>query len=206
MLHRSLAAKGIDPGATGSVGFSDLGASPHRRNIEQLAATGIIEGRSDGTFRPSDPIRRDEMASVLVRLLERRYGHVPPVGPSFGDVDPGSVHAPNISQLVGAGGTQGVSAGRFDPSGRVTRAVDGHVRDARRRRARPIRSDRGAGDRPVRRVASARFGARRADLARVGAPSRWFLALRACSVTVGHDLGPLDRTLRRPPCCAAHGP
>jgi peptidoglycan-N-acetylglucosamine deacetylase len=122
MLHRSLTANGIDPGAAGSVGFSDLGASPHRRNVEQLAATGIIEGRTDGTFRPSDPIRRDQMASVLVRLLERGHGYVPAVGPSFRDVHPDSVHATNVRKLVGAGITRGVSADRFDPFARVTRA------------------------------------------------------------------------------------
>jgi peptidoglycan-N-acetylglucosamine deacetylase len=122
MLHRSLAANGIDPATHGSVGFSDLGTSPHRRNIEQLAATSIIEGRSDGTFRPSAPVRREQMASMLVRLLERGYGHVPPVGPGFRDVDPASVHATNIRKLVGAGVTQGVAADRFDPSASVTRA------------------------------------------------------------------------------------
>jgi peptidoglycan-N-acetylglucosamine deacetylase len=122
MLHRSLVANGIDPGAAGSVGFSDLGTSPHRRNIEQLAATGIIEGRRDGTFRPSDPIRREQMASMLVRLLERGYGHVLPLGPSFRDVDPASVHATSIRKLVGAGVTRGVTGDRFDPAARVTRA------------------------------------------------------------------------------------
>jgi peptidoglycan-N-acetylglucosamine deacetylase len=122
MLHRSLTANGIDPGAAGAVGFSDLGTSPHRRNVEQLAATGIIEGRTDGTFRPSDPIRREQMASMLVRLLELGYGHAPEVGPSFRDVDPDSVHATNIRKLVGAGVTRGVSADRFDPSAQVIRA------------------------------------------------------------------------------------
>jgi peptidoglycan-N-acetylglucosamine deacetylase len=121
MLHRSLTANGHDLSSVGTVGFSDLGTSTHRRNVEQLAATGIIEGRTDGTFRPTDPIRREQMASMLVRLLERGYGHTPPTGAGFRDVDPGSVHATNVRKLVGAGITQGVTADRFDPSASVTR-------------------------------------------------------------------------------------
>jgi peptidoglycan-N-acetylglucosamine deacetylase len=121
MLHRSLVANGRAPGAAGSVGFSDLGTSPHRRSIEELAAAGIVAGRADGSFRPNDPISREQMASLLVRLLELGYGHTLAAGPGFRDVDPSGVHAANVGKLVGAGVTRGVGADRFEPAANVTR-------------------------------------------------------------------------------------
>lgn len=50
--------------------FSDVPASNvHSGNIEQTAELGVVQGFSDGTFRPADTVRRDQMASFMIRLL-----------------------------------------------------------------------------------------------------------------------------------------
>jgi hypothetical protein len=107
----------------------------------------------------------------------------------------GSVHEVNIEKVAAAGIALGGHDGRFRPNAPVTR---GQMATFIQRAYRLPAGTTG--------VAAGRSGARRADLASVGAPSRWSLALRTCSVTVGHDLGLLDPTRRRPPCCHAHGP
>ncbi|MFA9432898.1 MULTISPECIES: S-layer homology domain-containing protein [unclassified Egicoccus] len=43
----------------------------HARDIEDLAAAGIIAGNTDGTFKPGAPVRRDQMAAMLARALDK---------------------------------------------------------------------------------------------------------------------------------------
>lgn len=51
--------------------FPDVPASNvHSGNIEQTADFGIVQGFTDGTFRPAQGVRRDQMASFMARLLE----------------------------------------------------------------------------------------------------------------------------------------
>ena len=120
MLHRLMDAHGHR--FAGRERFADLEGSAHRTAVEQLAADGIIQGRVDGSFGPREPIRREQMASMLVRLLEDGYGHHPRAGSRFSDVRAGSVHESNIRKLVGARVTQGVSGSRFAPADEVSRA------------------------------------------------------------------------------------
>lgn len=65
-------AAGGDPaGLTGPRGaFADVDdANVHRRNIDGLAAAGIVEGRRDGRFRPYATVTRGQMAAFVVRLV-----------------------------------------------------------------------------------------------------------------------------------------
>lgn len=57
-------------------GFRDdvPATSAHCEHIADLADLGIIEGYTDGTFRPHDPVTRAEVATMLNRLLERLAG------------------------------------------------------------------------------------------------------------------------------------
>jgi hypothetical protein len=96
-------------------------------DISCLQATGIAKGYEDGTFRPGLAVRRDQMASFLVRLgesLGNTVADVPPYDGSnqFTDVDPANPHLEAINQLAEMGVTTGITATTYNPSGPVTRA------------------------------------------------------------------------------------
>ena len=40
------------------------------KQIERLASAGIIEGFGDGTFRPDDPLTREQAAAILTRIIK----------------------------------------------------------------------------------------------------------------------------------------
>jgi photosystem II stability/assembly factor-like uncharacterized protein len=50
-------------------GFSDIDSSPYQTAIRSLASAGIINGFSDGTFRPGEPVTRQQFAKMIVRAL-----------------------------------------------------------------------------------------------------------------------------------------
>ena len=49
--------------------FSDVAEdSPHAAGINCMAALGVAAGTTDGTFLPSEPVSRAQMATFLVRF------------------------------------------------------------------------------------------------------------------------------------------
>jgi hypothetical protein len=54
--------------------FRDDDGSVHERNVNKGAEAGFVEGTSSTTFAPSDPVRRDQLASFVVRTLDRMVG------------------------------------------------------------------------------------------------------------------------------------
>ena len=68
----SLLARTLDeldvplPPAAGGQTFPDAGTT-HGQAIHRLAAAGIVAGRADGTFGPSQAITRDQLATLAVR-------------------------------------------------------------------------------------------------------------------------------------------
>lgn len=77
MLHRYAGS----PPAAGAPGFSDV-PSDHRFTdpIAWLVQEGIAQGYDDGTFRPTDPVSRQAMASFLHRYLTWANGGSFPTG------------------------------------------------------------------------------------------------------------------------------
>jgi hypothetical protein len=57
------------PGGNADV-FTDDNGDPHETNINKAATAGFTGGRADGTYGPSELVRRDQMASFLVRVLD----------------------------------------------------------------------------------------------------------------------------------------
>ena len=53
--------------------FSDVAGSPYRDGIASASALSLVSGRGDGTFDPDGDVRRDQAASMLVRLLDRLH-------------------------------------------------------------------------------------------------------------------------------------
>jgi hypothetical protein len=100
--------------------FADDDESVHEQAINWAAATGVVTGYPDGTFRPNAPVRRDQFASMTVRL-DALDGHdLPPGQDAFAD-DDGSVHEDAINRLAAGGVMTGTSDGRFSPTAELTR-------------------------------------------------------------------------------------
>ena len=112
--------------------FSDLEGSVHAPSAEALAAIGIVRGTASDRFDPGHPVRRDQLASLLVRLAEHLDDGAsplpPPVGDdqvaamSFADVPEANVHRDAIARLATTGVVQGTSATTYAPAAGVTRA------------------------------------------------------------------------------------
>lgn len=98
--------------------FPDVAAgSTHHAAIEAIAKAGITLGYGDGTYRPSAPVSRAEMATFLTRAMLLEGGDTA----TFTDVAAGSTHDASIRALAASGITAGCAADRFCPEDPVSR-------------------------------------------------------------------------------------
>ena len=91
--------------------------------INELVAEGITGGCGNGTtYCPTDPVKRQQMAVLLLRTLEG-VGYTPPacVTATFGDVPCDSPFAPWIYELVARAITGGCGGGNYCPADPATR-------------------------------------------------------------------------------------
>jgi parallel beta-helix repeat protein len=107
-------ALGLDPRTDGP--FGDVARSPHRGMINAVAAARVAEGYADGTFRPSNGVTREQMASFLTRAK----GLEPRNGTSFLDTA-ASGHRRTIEAVAAARIAAGYPDGTFRPTNVVTR-------------------------------------------------------------------------------------
>ena len=115
-------SRGYDLPSSGSQ-FPDVPANnPHAAAIRSLRAAGIVLGKGDGAYGPGDMIRRDQMASFLVRAAEFAYGDSPGglaanASAPFTDVAANNTHKPRIDaayELFGL--VQGTNPTRYGPA------------------------------------------------------------------------------------------
>ena len=100
--------------------FDDItGVNAHKNQpaIEALAARGVIDGKSDGSFDPEGSMTRAEFAAIVVRAL----GLTPEGKNSFSDVAAEAWYAPYVGTAYSCGIITGVADDRFNPSGTITR-------------------------------------------------------------------------------------
>ena len=101
--------------------FVDIAGSVHEGAIAQLNALDIARGVSADRFEPAAEVRRDQMASFLVRTVETLTGQPLATGDSgFVDID-ASVHLESIQKVAAAGITLGATPDRYEPARSVTR-------------------------------------------------------------------------------------
>lgn len=115
------AAAACDPDDVPGAGFTDVGANVHREAIDCLAWWGIIRGTGPTTFVPRADVRRDQVASIVVRLLRAAGVELPASPPDAFADDDGNVHEPDIDALAVLGVLLGKTADAFAPSSPVTR-------------------------------------------------------------------------------------
>ncbi|WP_027085746.1 serine hydrolase [Cohnella panacarvi] len=67
-IHALMKQFGI-PGSNNAPAFQDIGESPYRAEIQTAAELGLVHGTGRQMFRPDVPIKREEAAVILSRLL-----------------------------------------------------------------------------------------------------------------------------------------
>ena len=121
-LARALGAEGDAAAMTSR--FGDVPASAwYSPYLERLADLGVVEPYEDGTFRPSEPLTRRDMAVFLTRA----FAHISPVAEpagAFEDMPADAAGAAEVEAILTAGVTRGCSAEPmlYCPEESVTRA------------------------------------------------------------------------------------
>jgi len=104
--------------------FPDIEGNKYEKDILRLASLGVISGYDDGTFRPEDPVKRQEFAKLLVEMLglgsvaNMMKGQAVP----FADVPANSWASGYINVAVTMGIINGYPDGTFKPENPVTYA------------------------------------------------------------------------------------
>ena len=93
----------------------------HEGAVDCMAWWSVTRGTGGGAYRPADPVTRAQMASFLLRLLERAGAPLPASAPSAFVDDDTSVHAGSIDRLAAVGVVSGVGNGLYRPEEAVTR-------------------------------------------------------------------------------------
>jgi hypothetical protein len=102
--------------------YTDVGSSsPHARAISCMTSWQVTNGTGPGTYSPSAPVTREQMASFVARLIDATDAQLPSGAPdAFGD-DEASGHEDNINRLAAVGIVTGTGPGQYSPSGSVPR-------------------------------------------------------------------------------------
>lgn len=85
--------------------------------IETLAARGVIDGFTDETFRPKDPLTRGQMAKIIASAFEYQIQ----ANPSIPYTDVTMAFKAYVHALSEQGITKGVTATKFEPNRSITR-------------------------------------------------------------------------------------
>ena len=108
--------------ARAQTNFSDVEPSYWAQPfIERLAAQNIISGYPDGTFRPEQPLDRDEFAALIRDAFNQNEVRQIPSGSVFKDVPAGYWAGSAIEEAYEAGFMRGFPGGLFRPREEVSR-------------------------------------------------------------------------------------
>ncbi|MFF2911547.1 S-layer homology domain-containing protein [Paenibacillus sp. NPDC057934] len=118
LLHRAFNIQG---GSNTSIVLKDIGDSWAKQAIENLVTVGVIHGYLDGTFKPDNTITREEMVTILSRVVEMNNVVKDTTKGNFNDLN-NAYAAGEIKAAAQAGFISGKSDERFDPKGNATRA------------------------------------------------------------------------------------
>src|SRR3546814_622077 len=94
--------------------FSDDDGNVHEESINQLAAAGVMLGKTGTTFDPSAPVTRGQVASILARAYAVLAGSQLAAGDDSFTDDDGTPHEAAIDAVAAAGWVNGVDADRSE--------------------------------------------------------------------------------------------
>jgi hypothetical protein len=98
--------------------------SPHAATIDAAVSAGLVHGFPDGSFRPDQPVRRDQTAAIITRAMD-----LPPDATDlFADLR-GNVHQDAVTMLAKTFVLVGYPDATFRPSTSLTRAQVASVLD-----------------------------------------------------------------------------
>ncbi|WP_028559183.1 S-layer homology domain-containing protein [Paenibacillus pinihumi] len=103
------------------VSFSDISSVQAwaGRQIQVLAAKGVIQGKKEGVFAPADSVTRAEFAKMLVEALDLDSSLAKH---NFSDVKAADWFAPYVAAAAESGIINGRTATTFVPNATITRA------------------------------------------------------------------------------------
>jgi hypothetical protein len=123
-------ARGVDrvcPPPSGALvanlpALNDLGGNVHRAAVVCAAGYGLVDGFTDGSYRPARPVDRGQMASFVLAWIETATDIVlpPPAADPFPDIA-GTFHRDAIATLARFEVLAGRSDGTFGPGEVITR-------------------------------------------------------------------------------------
>ena len=107
-------------------GFSDVSSGSYYADAVAWAkANGIVNGTSETTFSPNEPVTREQTAAILYRYAQYKGYDVEKTADLTAYADAAAIHsyAKNaMSWAVAAGILNGVSSTSLEPTGSATRA------------------------------------------------------------------------------------
>ena len=114
------------PAVDAASGFSDVSSGSYYADAVAWAkANGIINGTSETTFSPNEPVTREQTAAILYRYAQYKGYNVEKTADLTAYADAAAIHsyAKNaMSWAVAAGILNGVSSTSLEPTGSATRA------------------------------------------------------------------------------------
>lgn len=110
----------IPTGSAKAAGFPDV--SSFKKEIDYLTELKVINGYSDGTFRPSVKLTRAQAVVMIMRSIGMPESESNIINPGFYDLKQSSFGYKEIAVAWRAGIISGKSKTHFDPSGNITRA------------------------------------------------------------------------------------
>ncbi|MEX0836325.1 MAG: transglycosylase family protein, partial [Nitriliruptor sp.] len=115
----------MSQGQAAATGFADTDGTTYEPAVTALSLNDITQGCSDDAYCPSDLLRRDQLATFLVRALELE----PSETVTFSDLTENS-HASQIETLADAGVVRGCTPTEYCPATAITRGQLASMIDA----------------------------------------------------------------------------
>lgn len=130
-IAKGLGLTADSAGSSGALSFPDVSSSdPSAEYVRAATAAGIINGYTDGTFKPSNNITREQMALMMVRAMEYTGYKMNAGGGASTTLsrfkDAAKIQSKDtVAKAVNEGVIQGVNVGtgfQFQPAGNASRA------------------------------------------------------------------------------------
>ena len=116
----------IDTAAYAQSAFSDISPTLwYGPYVGWASKNGIVGGVGDGTFRPNDPVTREQMCAILIRYLQQDERVLPKVSEITAFVDSNSIDVwarDAVAACQEGGLIQGTGGGSFQPKSNASRA------------------------------------------------------------------------------------